>query len=271
MIKLDSQILKGVILDMDGVLWRGTQPLADLEDIFSQLEEMDLRLMTVTNNSTKTPAAYIKKLSQLGVNLEAWQVLNSSEASAGYLKSRFPQGGPVYIVGEHGLIQALEDNGFYHQNEDGNGRNSILAVVAGMDRELTYQKIDRAAHLIRSGKLFIGTNPDKTYPTPEGLSPGAGVVLKAIETASGEKPIVLGKPRSGIFQIALDRLGCSSKEVLMIGDRLETDIKGAQLVGCRTGLVLSGVTSKGKGEKFTPRPDLVADNITEMIAMLRDK
>lgn len=271
MIKIGSQIIKGLILDMDGVLWRGDQPLADLEDIFFQLKEMDLRVMAVTNNSTKTPAVYLDKLSQFGVVLETWQVLNSSEAAANYLEERFPQGGPVYVVGENGLNQALKEKGFYHQSEIGKEEDSILAVVAGMDRELTYRKIERAAKLIRSGIPFIGTNPDKTFPTPEGLSPGAGVVLKAIETASGVKPLIMGKPRSEIFQAALDRLGCSSEEVLMIGDRLETDIRGAQLAGCRTGLVFSGVTTRKEGENFRPPPDLKADNITEMIAMLREK
>lgn len=271
MIKIDSMVIKGIILDMDGVLWRGDQPLADLEEIFFQLKEMDLRVMAVTNNSTKTPTAYLERLSRFGVDLEAWQVLNSSEAAAKYLKGRFPEGGPVYVVGENGLYQALQEKGFYHQSEIGDEEDSILAVVAGMDRELTYRKIERAAELIRSGILFMGTNPDKTYPTPEGFSPGAGVVLKAIETASGVKPLIMGKPRSEIFQAALDRLGCSPEEVLMIGDRLETDIQGAQQAGCRTGLVFSGVTTREEGENFRPPPDLMADNITEMIAMLREK
>ena len=271
MINIAGRSIQGVILDMDGVLWKGSQPLADLPDIFNRLEALGLRLIALTNNSTRTPASYLRRLAGFGVELEPWQVINSSQAAAAYLTERYPGGGPLFVVGEEGLHLAVRERGFYHLESSGGVDDRILAVVAGMDRDLTYQKINRAADLIRSGKRFIGTNPDKTYPTPQGLAPGAGVVLAAIDAASGQTPEIMGKPRREIFEIALDRLGTSPRQTLMIGDRVETDILGARQIGCLTGLVFSGVTSRQEAEKLEHAPDLEAEDLTRMVENLERK
>lgn len=268
MANLEKDQLKGVILDMDGVLWKESQPLVDLPGVFQRLEELNLRVIALTNNSTRTPESYLKRLRGLGVKLERWQVINSSEAAAEYLSERFPQGGPLFIVGEQGLHLALQERGFFHLEATPADGDRILAVVAGMDRDLTYQKIDRAGVWIRAGKDFIGTNPDKTYPTPEGLSPGAGVVLAAIEAASGQRPQIMGKPRPEIYQIALERLECEPHQVVMIGDRLETDILGAQQMGIPTGLVLTGVTTREMIGSHTPAPDIIAEDVAQLIQKL---
>ena len=262
MTSFNSKNIRALILDMDGVLWRGDQLIAELPPIFAEIKRLGLGVILATNNSTCTPAQYVEKLCAYGVELEGWQVVNSAEATARYLSAIYPQGGPVYVVGESGLVESLEAKGFTISAEN------VLAVVAGMDRQLNYSKIDRAAALIRAGASFIGTNPDRTFPTPNGLVPGAGTILAAIEAASYEAPIVIGKPETIIYQIALERLGLKPAQALMVGDRLETDIAGGQKAGCPVALVLSGVTSLAEAQAWRPEVDVIADDLAGLLKRL---
>jgi 4-nitrophenyl phosphatase len=118
---------------------------------------------------------------------------------------------------------------------------------------------------------FYGTNPDATYPTPEGLAPGAGTIIGAIEIASGVKAHLMGKPSPDMYRIAIERLGTSPTETLVIGDRLDTDITGGQAAGCLTGLVLTGVSTLADALNFTPRPDLIAEDLTNLLELTRVK
>lgn len=254
--------IRALILDMDGVLWRGKQLLGDLPTIFSTIKRKGLGVIMASNNATRTPAQYIKKLHSFGVELDDWQVINSAEATSAYLNQRYPDGGAVYVVGEIGLEQCLRDKGFTISDRD------VIAVVAGLDHYLTYEKIATANTLIRQGAEFIGTNPDRTFPMPEGFAPGAGTMLAAIEAASYVKPTIIGKPEVHIFQEAVKRLGTSPEETLMVGDRLETDIAGGQNAGCRTGMVLSGVNTLEEGKNWQPKIDLIADDLTSLVDML---
>lgn len=258
---INTNKLKSLILDMDGVLWQDEQPIGDLRKIFNEIHRRNWRVIFATNNSTKTVNQYLHKLYTFGVQIEKWQVVNSAQTVADYLKESFPPSSNVYIVGEDGLTEAVSDYGFSIENSS----KSAVAVVVGMDRRLTYEKIKVATLLIRKGAAFIGSNPDKTFPTPEGLTPGAGSILAAIEAATGVKPTITGKPNERIYNIALKRLKTTSKETLAIGDRLETDIRGAQICGCNTALVLSGVSTKEQAEKWVPKPDFIADNLTQLI------
>ena len=263
------QDLCGIILDMDGVLWKEDQPLGDLPAAFGMIRKQGWQIMGMTNNSTRTPDHYLDRLRKFGVELQPGQVINSSEATAHYLYDRFPEGGAVFMIGEEGLRTALEQKGFKsYQTEV--PETEPVAVVAGMDRELTYLKIETAARYIRGGSLFIGTNPDKTYPTPEGLSPGAGVVLAAVEAASGQAPLVMGKPHKRMYQTVLERMGCEPARVLVVGDRLETDILGAQEIGCKSALVLSGISSREDVREWSPQPDMIAENINRLFVELLD-
>lgn len=259
MSSFDPKNIRALILDMDGVLWRGDQLIADLPPIFAEIERLGLSVIMATNNSTRTPAQYVEKLRSYGVELEDWQVVNSAEATAQYLSEIHPAGGPVYVVGESGLAEALEAKGFTINEGE------ALAVVAGMDRGLNYAKIDRAAALIRAGADFIGTNPDRTFPTPNGLMPGAGTTLAAIEAASYRSPTIIGKPEPIIYQIAIDRLGTEPSQALMVGDRLETDIAGGQNAGCPVALVLSGVTSLEEAQAWRPEVDVIAEDLTALL------
>ncbi len=263
MTKEDFAELKIVLLDMDGVLWRGPDPILDISELFTCINARNLSVFCITNNSTRKVDYHLSKLNQYGVNLDENQVITSAEATAEYLAIKYPAGGFIYVVGEQGLVEALQKKNFIvvenPRNED------ILAVAAGLDREFTYEKIEHAARLINQGVPFIGTNPDLTIPTSYGTAPGAGVVITAIETASGTSAEIIGKPKTYMFDLALKRAGCLPDEAIMIGDRLETDIAGAQNIGMRTGLVLSGVTDKFTGEVWNPPPDLIANDALKII------
>lgn len=251
--------LKALILDMDGVIWRGRQPIGDLAQLFSRLADLGLKVIFATNNATGTLSQYRQKLESMGVPANTSQIINSPLAVADYLKHQYPTGGPVYMIGEDGVLEALEQAGFYPADSD------VLAVVAGLDRNFTYDKLRTATRLIQRGVPFIGTNPDKTFPSPEGLTPGAGSILAAIETASGVSPKIMGKPYPHLFELALSRLNTQPCETLVVGDRLDTDILGGYNAGCKTALVLSGVHSRADLIGWQPQPDFVADNLTDLI------
>ena len=251
-----------MILDMDGVLWRGTEPIGNLEKVFRKIREMRLPTILATNNSTRTPTQYLDRLNKYGVELESWQILTSSQVASAYLADLFPGGGPVYIIGEEGLVSALGENGFFHQYE------GALAVVAGMDRSITYEKLSQACLLVRGGARFIGTNSDRTFPTPAGLVPGAGSLLAALETATDTPPHIVGKPEADIFLDALKRLDCSPEHSLVVGDRLETDIAGGQHLGCPTALVLSGVTNAIQVRQWNPSPSFIFEDLTSLVDWL---
>ncbi len=253
---------------MDGVLWRGPDPILDISELFTSINAHNLSAFCITNNSTRTVEYYLRRLNQYGVKLGEQQVITSAEATADYLAMKYPAGGSVYIIGEQGLVEALQKHNFIHVEDPRNEK--ILAVAVGLDRGLNSGKIEHAVMLIDQGIPFIGTNPDRTIPTPEGIDPGAGVIIKAIENASGTSAEIIGKPKTYMFNLALQRAGCSPEEAIMIGDRLETDIAGAQNIGMRTGLVLSGVTDRSTGEAWNPPPDLIADNALNIIEKVTD-
>jgi 4-nitrophenyl phosphatase len=188
-------------------------------------------------------------------------VVNSAIALGYLLKKRFPQGGPIYIIGEKGVADTLAEYGFTHSEKD------PLAVVVGMDRQVNYEKLTKATLFIRAGLPFYATNPDKTFPTPQGLVPGAGAIIAAVEAATDIQPIFGGKPQPTMMQVALDRLGTTAEQTLAVGDRLETDILGGHLAGCKTALVLSGVATLQDAEKYVPQPDLIAPDLAKLVGI----
>jgi len=252
-------VIESLILDMDGVLWRENAPIGDLPGTFKRFEALGLKVILATNNGTRTPEQYLEKMAGFGVPLQKSQVVNSAIALAHLLKKRFPGGGPVYILGEIGLVTALESAGFYHSEEN------VLAVIGSMDRKIDFWKLKQATLLIRAGAPFYFTNPDRTYPTPEGLIPGAGSILAALEAATDVKAVIAGKPSPALFEFALERLGTPPETTLVVGDRLETDILGGQAVGCKTAAVLSGVLTRQEAETWQPKIDLILLELADLV------
>jgi 4-nitrophenyl phosphatase len=252
--------IKAVIADMDGVLWRGDAPLPGLLEFFALLRARNLPFALATNNSAKSPADYVSKLQGLGVfHVREEQILTSGTASVSYLQANYPPGIPVYVLGGDGLRKILSEAGYAVSD------NGVRVVIVGLAPQLTYDHLKKAVLLIGAGADFIGTNPDSNIPTPEGLAPGAGSIIAAVQTATDCEPVIIGKPHPPIFQAALRFLGTPPAETLMIGDRLTTDIEGAQRVGLRTALVLTGVSTREELAASAIQPDRVYEDLITMI------
>lgn len=254
--------IRTFLLDMDGVLWRGDEPVEGARRFFEILTARGLSYGLLTNNSSRTVTMYQEKLTQFGWEVPAERIFTSGTATAAYLQKRYPAGMKLYVIGEPGLKTMIREAGF--EIADGIGNDapaSVEAVVVGIDWHVTYDKLAAASRLILKGAAYIGTNPDRSFPTADGLVPGTGALLAAVEATTGVKPFVVGKPNSAMFEVALERLGAEPSTTTMIGDRLETDILGGQRAGLHTIGVLSGVTSPELLASSSIQPDLVFEHL----------
>lgn len=253
---------RAFLLDGDGVLYRGPQRLSGARRFIAALNDSDTPFLLLTNNATRTPEQVSRKLAVMDINIRPEQIFTSAQATAGWLLHRYPAGSRIFCVGEAGLKNALTEAGFpleadYQQAE---------IVVAALTRELTYQQLADATLAIRRGCPFIGTNPDRSFPSERGVEPGAGAVLALLETASDVKPIIIGKPQPGIFHQALERIGVSADETVMVGDRYETDILGGANAGLRSAAVLTGISSAEEFAAANPPATWVFPGLEELLA-----
>jgi 4-nitrophenyl phosphatase len=266
-----------LIIDMDGVLWHGDQPIHGLTDFFQTLRIQKLPFILATNNARLTQDQYVTKLAKMGVQVSPDEILTSSMATALYLANHFtPSETRVFVIGEDGATQPLIELGFtltglYELNDDKNNPNmGADVVVCGMDQKLSWDKLATATLNIRAGATFIGTNADTTLPTERGLTHGNGAILAALEAATGVAPIIIGKPEPIIYQQALALLGIAPDQTVAIGDRLETDILGAVRTGIRSLMVLTGVSSEDDFKTVDYRPTWVMADIREVTQALKN-
>ena len=256
--------IQAVIIDLDGVLWLGDTPLPGVVDLFNLLHRKPIQYILATNNSTAESNKVCNRLDMLGVIIEPNRVLNSSQASAQFLQQQLPQGSLVYTIGELPLRTALTQAGFILTDE----ADDAQAVVVGLDRQLSWKKITAATLAIRAGAIFIGTNPDVSFPMERGQAPGVGAILAALKAATGVQPTIVGKPEPHLFLQALDRLDAEPQHTLAIGDRLETDILGGQHNGMLTCLVLTGVTQRRDLIDSPIQPDYVFEGLPQLCRAL---
>ncbi|MCE7861265.1 MAG: HAD-IIA family hydrolase [Chloroflexi bacterium CFX2] len=240
--------IKALILDMDGVIWKGDAPIGDLAAIFKRIRERGLKFAFATNNGTKTPEDYQKILAGFGVDVGAAQIVTSALGIAFMLSQKYPRGTKIFVIGEEGIRVALEEKGFEVVGVE--DAPQAEAVVMGIDRSVNFQKIAEATLLVRAGRPFYTTNTDRTFPTPRGEIPGSGAWVSVVSMATRTDPIVAGKPFPYLMELALERLGTLKEETLVVGDRLETDIAAGQAVGCPTALVLSGVGTREEAKDW---------------------
>ncbi len=232
--------MTAVVCDLDGVVYLGTEPVPGAAAALQVLERSGVELRFCTNNSSRTPAATADKIRTVtGFDVSPEQVVTSAQAAAHLLAGRV---GDAFVVGGAGIRQALRDVGIREASAD-----RAEAVVVGLDVELSYGTIRDAGLAVRRGARFVATNLDATFPTPGGLWPGAGSIAAAIATAGGRQPEVAGKPH--VPMIELVRSGLTSQgEVVVVGDRIETDIGLGAAAGWRTVLVLTGVSETAPSE-----------------------
>lgn len=252
--------IRHVILDMDGVLWRGDKAMPGLTDLFSFLEEQNIGYTLATNNSSRTPDQYVTKLGRFGVEVPTETILTSAMVCAAAVAESAHTGSRVYVIGKEGIRQALLERGLVLADDNAD------YVVVGWDRDLTWQKLADASLLIQDGAGFFGTNPDVTFPSERGTVPGTGALLAALEVATGVKPRVTGKPALRMYEEALHRMDATPATTAMVGDRLDTDIAGASRAGLTTVLVLSGIATEGDVKAARFRPDAVFADIRELLS-----
>jgi HAD superfamily hydrolase (TIGR01457 family) len=259
--------LRAVIFDLDGVIYRGKRLLPHAAEAVAWARERGLAVRFLTNNSTITRGEYSQRLGEFGIPTPAEQVMTSAYATALYLESRGNGRGKVLVVGEGGLREEIAQAGFeVVQSADG-----ARYVAVGMDRAFNYEMLCAAMQAILNGAEFIASNRDTTFPIENGLLPGGGTVVAAIEAAVGHPPILIGKPTTRMLELLLADLGCEPAEVLIVGDRLDTDIKVGRAVGLRTALVLTGISSaeEASAAPNEMRPEWVIESLAELPPLLK--
>ncbi len=274
------QHIRNLIIDMDGVLWHGNRAMPNIGRCLADLQSLGINVVLASNNSTKTLAQLQDKLERMHIDLSSEQLLTSADATGNYLKRHYQDAKTAYVVGEDGLFEAVARAGFDTITPEAishiateNPEDLPTAadfVVGGLTRNLTFELVAMAGLLVRAGVPFIATNADASFPSERGQLPGAGAVMAIIETASGVTPVVVGKPEPIIFQEALERLGADATNTAMIGDRLETDILGAQRAGLTSILVLSGVSTEADIETSGIKPDYVLADMNAVLGALQD-
>lgn len=223
---------KLIIFDSDGCLVEEGILYPYVKELIELLKQLNKYVVIFTNNSTTHPDKLLSHFSSLGVEVD--RIMNSGRLAANYCEKNGIKS--VYIVGEQGLIDTFNECDIKIAETD------VEAVIVGMDRTLTYDKLVIATRLIRNGARFIATNPDKSFPTKRGLEPGAGSMIAALEASSNQKPdIILGKPNIWGYLEILSEFDVPVGESVMLGDRYETDILGAQKSGIQGILMQTGV------------------------------
>ncbi|WP_456367513.1 HAD-IIA family hydrolase [Thermococcus sp.] len=257
-----------MIFDMDGVLYRGNKLLPGAKEVIEFLQSRGVPFIFLTNNSTKTAKVYRKKLASMGIEVPEERILTSGIATRLYMEKHFRKG-EIFVIGGKGLEEEMKTLGWgvikIDECRDGKWKK-IAHVVVGLDPDLTYEKLKYGTLAIRNGANFIGTNPDTTYPAEEGLYPGAGAIIAALEASTEKKPLIIGKPNKPAYEAALEKLRSIGeiKEIWMIGDRLDTDITFAKRFGMKAVLVLTGVSTLKDVEKSNIKPDLVVPTLKEL-------
>ena len=262
--------IRTLLIDGDGVLWRSDEAMPGLLRFFAVLKDRGVQWALLTNNNTRTVDAYVNKLGGFGIEIGKERIFTSSTVTAAYLEQKYGRGAAVHAVGMSGLIDTLGEAGFLVSVGEEMPDHDVVAVAAGMDRGLTHGKVRIAMRLIMGGAEFVATNTDGSFPTPDGLNPGTGMVIGALQATSGVAPTVMGKPQREMYEVAMRALNADPRTTAMLGDRLNTDIFGAQQVGIGTIGVLSGVMTREQLASSDVQPDILFESIAELAEALEE-
>ena len=257
----DTSTIQGMIIDLDGVIWRGETLLHGAVSLFKELNHRSIPYVIATNNASTTPEQFSKRAQAFGLDVKQERILTSSQAAVHFLHDQLPNTASVFAIGEEGLLTALTEGSFRLTNSS----KGVQAVVVGMDRNLTWEKLSEAAYAIQEGALFLGTNSDPSYPTERGFALGTGAILQALQMTTGIQPIVVGKPEPYLFLQALEKLGTQPGETLVLGDRLSTDIQGGINAGLQTALLLTGATTGYDLQNSSIQPDFVFQDLNDLL------
>ena len=250
-------------MDLDGCVYQGDKLISGAREALQKFKEKNIKILFITNNSSMTAEGYSRKLKNFNIEAGPEEILTSGEATS------------LFILQDSGRskILPITEKGFKEYCK--RMKHTVLSinewrkadfVVVGLDRRFNYLKLKAAYKAIIEGSRFLATNVDPTIPSNDGLDPGAGAIAAAIAKAVDKDPLVIGKPSKIIMELALQKVGLSPSDILVVGDRLDTDVLAGKVIGADTALLLSGATTRDDVEKASPhnRPDLVAENLLEL-------
>ena len=258
---------RAFLLDLDGVVYRGEQVLLGAREFVEWADATGRRVLYLSNNSLQSPDDVAEKLARLGMPRPQGRVLTAGWAAAQLLGQRFP-GGRVFVLGVPAVERMVEQAGLYTVWRDAADADVPDAVLVGLDRSLTYERLRQALRAIMAGAAFVAVNRDPRLPMEDGFDPGTGAIATALEYASDVRAEIVGKPAPAIIQQAMRMLGVSPAETLLIGDGLDLDIVAGHAAGVTTALVLTGLTSaeQAAAAEGARKPDLVFQDMRALLA-----
>jgi NagD protein len=248
---------RGFLIDMDGVIYRGSELIPGADTFINRLLREDIPFVFLTNNSQRTRRDVVTKLRRLGIDVEERHVFTCAMATARFLAQQKPNG-TAFVIGEGGLLNALHSNGYSIVDQ------SPDYVVVGEGRTMNQEMLEHAVRLILEGAKLIATNLDPNCPTKNGTRPGCGATVAYLETATGKKAFSVGKPSPVMMRVARKELRLATSETIMVGDTMETDILGGVQMGYHTVLVLSGGTRRADLANYAYRPHQTFDSIADL-------
>jgi HAD superfamily hydrolase (TIGR01450 family) len=259
-VRAPDRFFGGYVFDLDGTVYLGEELLPEAKETLAALKERS-SVVYLTNKPLETPADYAAKLTRLGVESGAEEIISSTDSLLLYLGRHAPEA-RLFVVGERPLIRLLSLAG-YEVAQDAGG---VEVVVVSFDRTFDYRKLKVAFDAVRGGARIVATNPDAFCPTPDGGLPDCAAMLAAVEASTGVRAeAIVGKPSPHMAATLLDRLGVPARDTLLVGDRLATDIRMANEAGMASALVLTGATGPEEALASEDRPDYVIGNLGELL------
>ncbi len=257
-------MFKGFIFDLDGTVYLSDRLIPGADRVIHLLKEKGRKVVFLSNKPLQTRKDYAAKLTRLGVPTRPEEVINSTLVMINYLKKNAPHA-KLFVVGETPFVEELKRSGFQITEEP----KEIEYVVVAFDRTFDYRKLNISFQAIQLGAHFVATNPDRTCPVEEGEIPDCAGMIAAIEAVTQKKvEVIVGKPSPFMIQAALDVMGLQREDCILIGDRLETDIKMGKDSGIATGVVLTGITDERTLKDSPIRPDYVFQSIADVVKLV---
>lgn len=263
--------IRAVIFDLDGVIYRGRTPLPGGRAAVAKLSAQGRQIYYFTNNSTRSRESYMELLASFGLATDPDHIVTSASLTVEYLRDKYAGQSPtILVVGEQGLRDELTRAGFRVVRNA--PKRGVEVVVVGMDRKFTYAKLHRAQQALLAGAEFIATNRDATYPVEGNVIPGGGSIVAAVAAAAAREPITMGKPSEWSGRLIARHAGVSPPEMLMVGDRLETDIVMGRRAGIWTVMVLTGISTleEAHASPDQDKPHWIIPSIAELPALVAD-
>jgi NagD protein len=248
---------RSYLIDMDGVIVRGSELIPGADQFLDRLRARDIKFLILTNNPMYTPTDLLHRLQRIGLSLTTEHLYTSALATAHFLSQQKPHG-TAFVIGESGLTQALHEAGYVLTDR------APDYVVVGETTSLSYERLTQAVRLVTDGARLIATNPDPSGPGEGGLVPACGAIAAFIEAATGVPPYFIGKPNALMMRTALRFLNEHSENAIMVGDRMDTDIRVGNEAGLETVLVLTGVTRREMVERFPYQPTRIVESVADL-------